>query len=215
MKLESERSFGPRRYMTTQPCPDRLPGEGRGPVPSPDPDGNEDWIPASPTRRAGMTVRLLRPHELGSNPTHLQSRGIRALLAALLVVALALGSSARAAAPEGDSPRGAVSSGGSFYVTWEPNPDPIPLNEMFEIRFEVKEAGDRQKLVEGAVVTADAYMPLHKHGTNLQPKIESLGDGKAVGRGFLLHMEGHWQLRVGIAVKGQMERATFDIQLEP
>ncbi len=112
-------------------------------------------------------------------------------------------------------PRGAVSSGGSYYVSYEPNPDPISLNQMFEVHFRVAQAADHEKLVEGAVVTADAFMPEHKHGGTLQPKIDSPGDGTAIGRGFLLHMPGFWELRVGVAVKGQMERVTFEIQLEP
>ena len=111
--------------------------------------------------------------------------------------------------------RGALTTNGAFYVTWTSDPDPIPLNEMFEIRFRVVRANDRQALVPGAVVTASAWMPVHNHGTTLQPQVESAGDGTATARGFLLHMQGQWELRVGVAVNGQMERATFDIQLDP
>jgi hypothetical protein len=49
----------------------------------------------------------------------------------------------------------------------------------------------------------------------LQPHVESHGDGTATASGFLLHMQGEWELRVGVAADGQMERATFTIQLEP
>lgn len=148
---------------------------------------------------------------------------MRHRLLSLLIAAASLGATAPGGAaapgvpvsPEGGAPRGALTSGGSFYVTYLPDPDPIPLNEMFEIRFEVTRADDRGQRVAGAVVTADAVMPLHKHGMNLQPRVESRGDGTATGRGFLLHMEGQWELRVGVAVAGQMERATFEILLEP
>lgn len=110
---------------------------------------------------------------------------------------------------------GKVTSNGTFYVEWRPVPDPVPLNEMFEIRFRVSLAEDREKPVPGAVVTATAFMPEHNHGTTLQPQVESHGDGTATARGFLLQMEGHWELRVAVALNGQMERATFDIHLEP
>jgi hypothetical protein len=110
---------------------------------------------------------------------------------------------------------GAVSSDGSYYIEWSPNPAPLPLNELFEIHFRVSHAERREQLVAGAVVTASAWMPAHNHGTSLQPVVQSAGDGTAIGSGFLLHMEGDWQLRVGVAVEGRMERATFDFNLSP
>ncbi|MDZ4814083.1 MAG: hypothetical protein SGI99_15960 [Pseudomonadota bacterium] len=109
----------------------------------------------------------------------------------------------------------ALTSEGTFYVTWTSDPDPIPLNEMFEIHFKVFRADDHETLVSNAMVTASAWMPLHKHSTTLQPQVESHGDGTATARGFLLHMQGAWELRVGVASDGQMERANFAIDLEP
>lgn len=114
-----------------------------------------------------------------------------------------------------EEPRGALTSGGSFYVEWAPDPDPIPLNEIFLIRFRVLDPTDREVPIHNAVITANAWMPDHKHGTTLEPRIEIHGDGTATAEGFLMHMEGYWQLGVGVAVSGRMERATFDIQLQP
>lgn len=136
-------------------------------------------------------------------------------LAAVVLAAVWLGVIDPAAAGEVDRAAGAVTSGGSFYLTWVPDPAPIPLNELFEIRFRVWRADDRSALVPRAVVTANAWMPEHKHGTTLQPQVDSHGDGTATGRGFLLHMEGRWELRVGVALDGQMERATFELDIEP
>jgi len=113
------------------------------------------------------------------------------------------------------APAGALTSGGTFYVTWASDPDPIPLNELFKIRFRVHRADDRRSLVPRAVVTATAWMPEHNHGSTLQPRIESHADGTATGEGFLLHMQGRWELRVGVALDGQMERATFELLIEP
>jgi hypothetical protein len=113
------------------------------------------------------------------------------------------------------APIGALTSEGSYYVTWTSIPDPVPLNEMFEMHFKVARADDHQVPVPAAMITLSAWMPVHNHGTSLQPVVESIGDGTAIAKGVLLHMPGAWELRVGIAVSGQMERATFEIQLEP
>ncbi len=110
---------------------------------------------------------------------------------------------------------GALTSAGSFYVEWWAEPAPVPLNEVFEIHFRVSLPEDHATAVEGAVVTASAWMPEHNHGTTLEPEVESHGDGTATGRGFLLHMEGRWELRVGVAAQGQMERAVFALELGP
>ena len=76
-------------------------------------------------------------------------------------------------------------------------------------------AESREQLVEGAQVSASAWMPDHNHGTHLQPKIISHGDGTATGDGFLLHMEGQWELKIGVAVNGRMERAVVPVDSEP
>lgn len=110
---------------------------------------------------------------------------------------------------------GEVTSGGSFYVEWWPEPASVPLNEMFEIGVRVFEATDRSALVGGAALTAEAWMPDHNHGSPLEPRIEAHGDGTFTGRGFLLQMEGRWELRIGVAAQGRMERAVFEIDLEP
>lgn len=137
----------------------------------------------------------------------------------LAVVALALAAAGAAAETERAAPppatRGAATSGGSFWVEWSPEPSPVPLNELFTVRFRVLDPADHSTLVTGAAVAADAWMPDHNHGTTLAPRIESHGDGTATGEGFLLHMEGRWELRVGVAVEGRMERAVFEILLEP
>lgn len=110
---------------------------------------------------------------------------------------------------------GAATSGGSFYVEWSPEPSPVPLNELFAVRFRVLDPADRETPVAGAAVTADAWMPEHGHGTTLTPRVDSHGDGTATGEGFLLHMEGRWELRVGVAVDGRMERAVFEVVVGP
>lgn len=137
---------------------------------------------------------------------------MRAAIAAVMVCAAWLNA---ASAADAEKAAGVLTSGGSFYVTWTAEPDPIPLNEVFTIRFQVHRADDHGALVPRAVVTASAWMPEHNHGTTLQPRLQSHGDGTATGEGFLLHMQGRWELRVGVALDGQMERATFAFVIEP
>ncbi len=144
-----------------------------------------------------------------------RARRICCALRRVVVLCLAMTICIDAYATEVSAPNGVLTSESNYYVTWIAAPDPIPLNEMFALRFRVAPAADHDALVPGAVVAASAWMPLHNHGTSLQPQIESHGDGTATGRGFLLHMPGLWELRVAVMVNGQMERATFRIDLEP
>lgn len=142
-------------------------------------------------------------------------------LAIALALALASGGALESAAEAGSAPaaeeerRGELTSGGSFYVEWWPEPGPLPLNEVFEIRFRVLDPAERTALVPGAALTAEAWMPDHDHGSPLVPRIEASGDGTFSGRGFLLQMEGRWELRVGVAAEGRMERAVFEIDVAP
>lgn len=143
--------------------------------------------------------------------------GVASLTLKILLVWLCVASNAFAEVSDKQvgAAQAALTSEGTFYVTWSTDPDPIALNEMFEIHFKVFRADDHQTPVANAMVTASAWMPLHKHSTTLQPQVESHGDGTATARGFLLHMQGAWELRVGVASDGQMERANFAIDLEP
>ncbi|MDC8014608.1 FixH family protein [Tahibacter soli] len=110
---------------------------------------------------------------------------------------------------------GAATGGGSYYVEWTSEPDPLPLNALFALRVRVLRGDDRATPVAGAQVTASAWMPEHNHGTTLQPDVAPQADGSATVTGLLLHMPGHWELRIGVAANGQMERVVFPVDLEP
>ena len=110
--------------------------------------------------------------------------------------------------------REGVSTAGGFFVAYVPTPDPIPLNELCTLTVRVSDSRDPAQPITDAAVTASAWMPAHDHGTALQPRVESHGDGTATVSGLLLHMAGHWELRLGIARKGQMERVTFHVLIE-
>ena len=103
---------------------------------------------------------------------------------------------------------------GSYYIEYIA-PNPIPLNSIFSIRFRVLDAEDKRTIVKGVKLVVQPWMPDHNHGAAIEPRFFKLSDGTIEGQGFLLHMEGLWQLRA-YATKGRKtEHAVFDINLEP
>lgn len=49
---------------------------------------------------------------------------------------------------------------------------------------------------DAQLVRVDATMPAHRHGMNYRPGIEALGGGRWRVQGLMLHMAGHWELRM-------------------
>ena len=103
------------------------------------------------------------------------------------------------------------SNGGSYSVTVESTPSPIPMNAVFDLRVAV---AAKSGSADGASVQVDARMPAHGHGMNRVPKITRQVDGSIKAEGMLFHMPGHWELYVDIAQGGKTERAQFDIDLK-
>lgn len=125
----------------------------------------------------------------------------------LLVLACAL-----AAAGCGESaPKPGVhrftSNGGKYQVSLETTPSPIPMNDLFDVRFTVT-PGD------GVAVEVDARMPAHFHGMNRTAKLSKLPDGSYKAEGLLFHMPGHWELYVDVMRGGVTERAQMDVELK-
>ena len=110
--------------------------------------------------------------------------------------------------------RHAVASGGRSVVAYHPDPDPIPLNEPFEVELRIAHAADPARPVEGAQVYVTGWMPDHEHGMATLPETTELGGGTYRARGLLFHMPGDWELRVDVVVEREPERATFEVRLE-
>lgn len=123
--------------------------------------------------------------------------------------------STRAAdAPRTDA-RTILSNGGSFEVQFTPEPDPIPMNELFSLSVQVKPlAGEAIAREQALTLSADAGMPAHGHGMNTRPKVTPLGGGLYRVDGMLFHMPGHWQLYFDVGTGPVIERAQADINLE-
>jgi len=130
---------------------------------------------------------------------------VRAFTLALAVAGAGCGSEA----PSGK--RQVDSNGGGYTVMFEPTPNPIPMNDVFDLRFTVApKSGPSQ----GLSVQVDARMPAHGHGMNRVPKVTAQADGSYKAEGMLFHMPGHWELYFDIAQAGKTERAQFDVDLK-
>jgi len=110
--------------------------------------------------------------------------------------------------------RSAVSSDGSYRVTYRALPNEVPVNAEFDVEFYITRADEHTKLLDPDLVVIDARMPGHGHGMLYEVSLERTPDGVHVARGMLFHMTGHWELYVDITVGAWTERAQFDIELE-
>jgi hypothetical protein len=102
---------------------------------------------------------------------------------------------------------------GEFLVDYAPDPDPIRLNEPFELALQVHLAAEPARPVVGAQVFVSAWMPDHEHGMVRQPETVELGGGAYRARGMLFHMPGRWELRVDVIAGGGPERTVFQVDL--
>lgn len=119
---------------------------------------------------------------------------------------------AACAAP--DPWREAASRAGMFTVAWKPVPEPIPVNEPFELELKLYAGTDTEEPIPDALVFIRAWMPEHGHGMLREPRSEPRGDGSYRVRGMLFHMDGFWQLFVDVVRDGISERAEFDVVVE-
>ncbi|MEM7203648.1 MAG: FixH family protein [Planctomycetota bacterium] len=112
----------------------------------------------------------------------------------------------------------ACSERGGFTARWRPVPDPIPVNEPFELDLRI-ERGDTTAAPHGepiadAEVFVHAWMPDHRHGMLRRPVATPASrDGDYRVRGMLFHMGGTWQLFVDVILDGELERVRFDLEL--
>ena len=125
-----------------------------------------------------------------------------------IVLALA-GCDGPSAPVAGKGPREVASNGGGYTVVFRPSPDPIPMNQVFDIGFTVRSRGAAVASVE-----VDARMPAHGHGMNRVPKIVKQADGSFKAEGLLFHMPGHWELYFDLTQGGRTERAQVDVDLK-
>lgn len=107
-----------------------------------------------------------------------------------------------------------VSNAGNYVVHFVTTPDPIPLNEMFSIRFWVTPKSADDAATDALDIAVDARMPQHHHGMYRQPKVTSLGGGCYEATGLLFHMPGYWELYFDISHAGMTERAQAPVEID-
>lgn len=133
---------------------------------------------------------------------------VRAIACAAAVAVLGCGDAA-----SGKAGGGRVdSNAGSYSVSFEPSPRPIPLNQPFDVAFTVSARGGAT--LGSVSVDVDARMPAHRHGMSRAAKVTSLPGGKYLAQGLMLHMPGRWELYFDITEGGRTERAQVDVDLE-
>ena len=106
----------------------------------------------------------------------------------------------------------AQSDGGSFFVEYTPNPDPIPVSDEFSLTIVVHDGADTETVLSSVdSVAIDADMPEHGHGMNVVPEVVDNGDGSFTASPFAFHMPGYWEIYVDVTVGDTTERATFSV----
>ncbi len=151
----------------------------------------------------------------------------------LLLVSACAGAhhkAAPAATPAAIPPRTQVLSNDARYtVCYTAAPNPIPLNQPFDMQVWVYEGDGTAQLSTAVILDVDAGMPAHRHGMNVKPQIRALNgppvqdllpghgamsDGRFEVRGMLFHMPGAWELHFDIRHGAIMERAQVAIDVD-
>lgn len=109
-------------------------------------------------------------------------------------------------------PSSIVSVGGGFALTLATSPNPIRLNEPFELTVLVRALSADARGTPS--VTVDAQMPAHRHGMNTQPHREQLGEDRFLFRGLLFHMAGDWEVVIDAAQGRLRDRGIVRLVLE-
>lgn len=103
----------------------------------------------------------------------------------------------------------ATSDGGSYYLMYSADPDPIPFNEPFQLIAMVHDGADHDHMYNDAQLTVTATMPAHGHGMNTEPTVSMDEAGMITVDGMLFHMRGWWQMDFTATRAGVSETATF------
>ena len=108
---------------------------------------------------------------------------------------------------------GVVSQNGSFKLQLQSVPNPIPLNEIFELLVTVDPSAANDASTNPVWLNAEAQMPMHKHGMNTRVVVEPLENNKFVIRGLLFHMSGEWLITFDIAKGRAHDHAEMRVEL--
>lgn len=105
-------------------------------------------------------------------------------------------------------------SDNGFYVGYDSDPDPIPLNEEFILGVEVFSDDSMSSPSSDITVEVDATMPEHQHGMNVSPEALEVSEGRFEAEGMLFHMTGDWEIVVYVTGNEGTEDIRFNLPLE-
>jgi YtkA-like len=113
-----------------------------------------------------------------------------------------------------DTSREQPTDGGTWMVSYAPTPDPLPFSENFDLLLTLTDSAGGA--VAGAeTVLANATMPSHGHGMNVEPVATENEDGTWTASPFKFHMAGMWEITVDVTADGSTERASFNVECCP
>lgn len=99
-----------------------------------------------------------------------------------------------------------------FQVTYQPDIERIPINQIHTWTLHVEDASGQP--VENADIHVDGGMPQHGHGLPTAPEVtESLGNGDYRVEGMKFNMPGWWVVTLDIDANGTTDRVTYNLTL--
>lgn len=101
--------------------------------------------------------------------------------------------------------------GGTWFVSYTPSPDPLPVQALFGLEITVASALDHSDLIEDAQLHVDAMMPSMGHGMDVVPKVVSHGDGTFSVSNMEFSMTGDWEILVDVTSANKTEQAVFTV----
>jgi hypothetical protein len=112
------------------------------------------------------------------------------------------------------------SGAGGFWIrarmaSEAPSPDSStpPLRRPFTLSIEAFEDAECTRPYEADSALVDSWMPHHRHGMNVAPRIVQEGPGRWRAEGMLMHMSGLWEIDVDLVRGGRSERAQWMVEL--
>lgn len=112
------------------------------------------------------------------------------------------------------------SNGGAFWIRARISSDaPLPSPGVPPLRrpcaIEIEAFADEACTVpyDADAASVDAWMPHHRHGMNVAPRIVRTAPGAWRAEGMLMHMSGLWEVDVDLTRGGRSERAQWDVDL--
>lgn len=112
------------------------------------------------------------------------------------------------------------SNGGAFWIrarleSESPLTDAStpPLRRPFTLTIEAFEDPECTRPYAAEAALIDSWMPHHRHGMNVAPRIEADGPGRWRAEGMLMHMSGLWEVDVDLMRNGRSERAQWNVEL--